>query len=57
MCSLALFPPPLPVGQTTLCESNNELLSRTANEDQVQQVRIKPLVTARDVTSIKALGL
>ncbi|XP_027132134.1 aladin-like, partial [Larimichthys crocea] len=29
MCSLALFPPPLPSGQTTLCESNNELLSRT----------------------------
>lgn len=57
MCSLALFPPPLPVGQTTLCESNNELLSRTANEDQVQQVRIKPLVTAIDVTSIKALAL
>uniref|UniRef100_A0A8D0A8K3 Achalasia, adrenocortical insufficiency, alacrimia n=1 Tax=Sander lucioperca TaxID=283035 RepID=A0A8D0A8K3_SANLU len=26
MCSLALFPPPLPSGQTTLCESNNELL-------------------------------
>uniref|UniRef100_A0A8D0DDZ4 Achalasia, adrenocortical insufficiency, alacrimia n=1 Tax=Sander lucioperca TaxID=283035 RepID=A0A8D0DDZ4_SANLU len=25
MCSLALFPPPLPSGQTTLCESNNEL--------------------------------
>lgn len=27
MCSLALFPPPLPSGNTTLCESNNELLS------------------------------
>uniref|UniRef100_A0A673AQ42 Aladin seven-bladed propeller domain-containing protein n=1 Tax=Sphaeramia orbicularis TaxID=375764 RepID=A0A673AQ42_9TELE len=27
MCSLALFPPPLPSGHTTLCESNNELLS------------------------------
>uniref|UniRef100_A0A8C7WTE2 Achalasia, adrenocortical insufficiency, alacrimia n=1 Tax=Oryzias sinensis TaxID=183150 RepID=A0A8C7WTE2_9TELE len=27
MCSLTLFPPPLPDGQTTLCESNNELLS------------------------------
>uniref|UniRef100_A0A3Q4IFB2 Achalasia, adrenocortical insufficiency, alacrimia n=1 Tax=Neolamprologus brichardi TaxID=32507 RepID=A0A3Q4IFB2_NEOBR len=26
MCSLALFPPPLPYGQTTVCESNNELL-------------------------------
>uniref|UniRef100_A0A7N8Y2D4 Achalasia, adrenocortical insufficiency, alacrimia n=1 Tax=Mastacembelus armatus TaxID=205130 RepID=A0A7N8Y2D4_9TELE len=29
MCSLSLFPPPLPSGQTTLCESNNELLSGT----------------------------
>ncbi|KAM3871910.1 aladin [Diretmus argenteus] len=29
MCSLGLFPPPLPSGQTTLCESNNELLSGT----------------------------
>ncbi|KAJ0064379.1 hypothetical protein NL108_006394, partial [Boleophthalmus pectinirostris] len=27
MCSLTLFPPPLPSGNTTLCESNNELLS------------------------------
>uniref|UniRef100_A0A672ICA3 Achalasia, adrenocortical insufficiency, alacrimia n=1 Tax=Salarias fasciatus TaxID=181472 RepID=A0A672ICA3_SALFA len=26
MCSLALFPPPLASGQTTLCESNNQLL-------------------------------
>uniref|UniRef100_A0A672ICA9 Achalasia, adrenocortical insufficiency, alacrimia n=1 Tax=Salarias fasciatus TaxID=181472 RepID=A0A672ICA9_SALFA len=25
MCSLALFPPPLASGQTTLCESNNQL--------------------------------
>uniref|UniRef100_A0A674PQX0 Achalasia, adrenocortical insufficiency, alacrimia n=1 Tax=Takifugu rubripes TaxID=31033 RepID=A0A674PQX0_TAKRU len=33
MCSLALFPPPLPAGQTTLCESNNELLSRTSIDD------------------------
>ncbi|XP_073326307.1 aladin isoform X2 [Pagrus major] len=37
MCSLALFPPPLPLGQTTLCESNNELLSRTGTEDQLKQ--------------------
>uniref|UniRef100_A0A8C4I4V2 Achalasia, adrenocortical insufficiency, alacrimia n=1 Tax=Dicentrarchus labrax TaxID=13489 RepID=A0A8C4I4V2_DICLA len=32
MCSLALFPPPLPSGQTTLCESNNELLSGSPRE-------------------------
>lgn len=37
MCSLSLFPPPLPFGQTTVCESNNELLSRSTYEDQVQQ--------------------
>uniref|UniRef100_A0A8C5HXZ5 Aladin seven-bladed propeller domain-containing protein n=1 Tax=Gouania willdenowi TaxID=441366 RepID=A0A8C5HXZ5_GOUWI len=30
MCSLALFPPPLPSGHTTLCESNNQLLQRYA---------------------------
>ncbi|KAJ8257963.1 hypothetical protein GJAV_G00191640 [Gymnothorax javanicus] len=27
MCSLALFPAPLPDGQVTLCESNNELVA------------------------------
>ncbi|XP_003963523.1 aladin [Takifugu rubripes] len=37
MCSLALFPPPLPAGQTTLCESNNELLSRTSIDDPQKQ--------------------
>uniref|UniRef100_A0A4W6F389 Achalasia, adrenocortical insufficiency, alacrimia n=1 Tax=Lates calcarifer TaxID=8187 RepID=A0A4W6F389_LATCA len=37
MCSLALFPPPLPSGQTTLCESNNELLSGTSTEDRPKQ--------------------
>uniref|UniRef100_A0A8D0DE45 Achalasia, adrenocortical insufficiency, alacrimia n=1 Tax=Sander lucioperca TaxID=283035 RepID=A0A8D0DE45_SANLU len=36
MCSLALFPPPLPSGQTTLCESNNELLSGTTTEDRLK---------------------
>lgn len=41
MCSLALFPPPLPSGQTTLCESNNELLSGSAAEDRPKQVRFK----------------
>uniref|UniRef100_A0A669DIT7 Achalasia, adrenocortical insufficiency, alacrimia n=1 Tax=Oreochromis niloticus TaxID=8128 RepID=A0A669DIT7_ORENI len=35
MCSLALFPPPLPYGQTTVCESNNELLSGSSTEDQL----------------------
>uniref|UniRef100_A0AAQ5Z520 Aladin seven-bladed propeller domain-containing protein n=1 Tax=Amphiprion ocellaris TaxID=80972 RepID=A0AAQ5Z520_AMPOC len=35
MCSLALFPPPLPSGQTTLCESNNELLSGASTEDRL----------------------
>uniref|UniRef100_A0A671WAT6 Achalasia, adrenocortical insufficiency, alacrimia n=1 Tax=Sparus aurata TaxID=8175 RepID=A0A671WAT6_SPAAU len=43
MCSLALFPPPLPSGQTTLCESNNELLSGTTTEDQLKQVWSSPL--------------
>ncbi|XP_054902206.1 aladin isoform X1 [Poeciliopsis prolifica] len=33
MCSLALFPPPLSPGQTTLCESNNELLSGANNSE------------------------
>uniref|UniRef100_A0A667X9U5 Achalasia, adrenocortical insufficiency, alacrimia n=1 Tax=Myripristis murdjan TaxID=586833 RepID=A0A667X9U5_9TELE len=37
MCSLALFPPPLPCGQATLCETNNELLSRSASEDCLKQ--------------------
>uniref|UniRef100_A0A672IBQ6 Achalasia, adrenocortical insufficiency, alacrimia n=1 Tax=Salarias fasciatus TaxID=181472 RepID=A0A672IBQ6_SALFA len=39
MCSLALFPPPLASGQTTLCESNNQLLSGTGTgtEDRLQQ--------------------
>ncbi|XP_068997509.1 aladin [Embiotoca jacksoni] len=37
MCSLALFPPPLPSGHTTLCESNNELLSGTDAEDRLKQ--------------------
>ncbi|KAM8829390.1 aladin isoform 2-T2 [Synchiropus picturatus] len=37
MCSLALFPPPLPSGETTLCESNNELLSRTATDELLAQ--------------------
>lgn len=37
MCSLALFPPPLPSGQTTLCESHNQLLSGTDTEDRHQQ--------------------
>ncbi|XP_034551415.1 aladin isoform X1 [Notolabrus celidotus] len=37
MCSLALFPPPLSSGQTTLCESNNELLSGTTTEDRRKQ--------------------
>ncbi|XP_013855534.1 aladin isoform X2 [Austrofundulus limnaeus] len=37
MCSLALFPP-LTSGQTTLCESNNELLSGSTNtEDPLKQ--------------------
>lgn len=38
MCSLALFPPPLPYGESTLCESNNELLSGTSTEDRSKQV-------------------
>lgn len=49
MCSLSLFPPPLPIGQTTVCEANNELLSRSTYEDQVQQVGLKHLLTARVV--------
>ncbi|XP_061651564.1 aladin [Phyllopteryx taeniolatus] len=42
MCSLALFPPPLPSGQTTLCESNNELLTGTNVEDRLQQESSPP---------------
>lgn len=38
MCSLALFNPPLPPGETTLCESNNQLLSGA--EDRPAQVRV-----------------
>uniref|UniRef100_H3D4W9 Achalasia, adrenocortical insufficiency, alacrimia n=1 Tax=Tetraodon nigroviridis TaxID=99883 RepID=H3D4W9_TETNG len=37
MCSLALFPPPLPGGQTTLCEANNELLSGASAEEHLTQ--------------------
>ncbi|KAF0035772.1 hypothetical protein F2P81_011084 [Scophthalmus maximus] len=37
MCSLALFPAPLPDGQTTLCESNNELLSGSDAEERPKQ--------------------
>ncbi|XP_076022792.1 aladin [Genypterus blacodes] len=37
MCSLSLFPPPLPPGETTLCESNNELLSGTSIADRPKQ--------------------
>lgn len=37
MCSLALFPPPLPSGQTTLYESNNELVSGTASDSYQKQ--------------------
>ncbi|XP_057686403.1 aladin isoform X2 [Corythoichthys intestinalis] len=37
MCSLALFPPPLPPGQTTFCESNNELLTGSNAEELLQQ--------------------
>ncbi|XP_077594204.1 aladin [Stigmatopora nigra] len=37
MCSLALFPPPLAPGQTTFCESNNELLAGSCAEQLLQQ--------------------
>ncbi|XP_019747242.1 aladin [Hippocampus comes] len=37
MCSLALFPPPCSPGQTTLCESNNELLTGCNAEERLQQ--------------------
>ncbi|CAL9703323.1 unnamed protein product [Knipowitschia caucasica] len=36
MCSLALFPPPLPSGNTTLCESNNELVSGHNSDEAAQ---------------------
>lgn len=36
MWSLALFPPPLPPGQTTLCESNNELLYAADSSEKTQ---------------------
>ena len=39
MCSLALFPPPLPSGQTTLYESNNELVAGTTSDSLQKQVR------------------
>lgn len=41
MCSLALFNPPLPPGETTLCESNNQLLSGA--EDRPAQESLSPL--------------
>uniref|UniRef100_A0A1A8MLQ2 Achalasia, adrenocortical insufficiency, alacrimia n=1 Tax=Nothobranchius pienaari TaxID=704102 RepID=A0A1A8MLQ2_9TELE len=41
MCSLALFPP-LPYGQITLCESNNELLSGTSSNEALKQDFIPP---------------
>ncbi|XP_036389434.1 aladin [Megalops cyprinoides] len=37
MCSLALFPPPLPDGQVTLCESNNELISGASLDSPQKQ--------------------
>nr|XP_020466247.1 aladin isoform X4 [Monopterus albus] len=36
MCSLALFPPPLPRGQTTLCEANNEMLPGTDTQARLK---------------------
>uniref|UniRef100_G3NFQ2 Achalasia, adrenocortical insufficiency, alacrimia n=1 Tax=Gasterosteus aculeatus aculeatus TaxID=481459 RepID=G3NFQ2_GASAC len=61
MCSLASFPPPLPSGQTTLCESNNELLSGTASEHPQKQVRVSPFrhslkLHSRTESSSKADG-
>ncbi|XP_068188566.1 aladin isoform X2 [Antennarius striatus] len=38
MCSLALFAPPMPPGQITLCESNNELIAGTTAEHLNQEV-------------------
>uniref|UniRef100_A0A7N6A0H4 Aladin seven-bladed propeller domain-containing protein n=1 Tax=Anabas testudineus TaxID=64144 RepID=A0A7N6A0H4_ANATE len=46
MCSLALFPPPLPSGQTTMCESNNELLPGTNTEDRLRLSTDSPLYLA-----------
>ncbi|XP_061760585.1 aladin [Nerophis ophidion] len=37
MCSLSLFTPPLPSGHTTLCESNNELLSGSNPAELLKQ--------------------
>ncbi|XP_072305272.1 aladin [Eucyclogobius newberryi] len=47
MSSLALFPPPLPSGNITLCESNNELLSGH-NSDQTVQDNFLNLYFPRD---------
>lgn len=54
MCSLALFPPPLPYGESTLCESNNELLSGTSTEDRSKQVG-KPAARLLMLCSSKSL--
>ncbi|XP_049609852.1 aladin [Syngnathus scovelli] len=37
MCSLALFNPPLHPGQTTLCETNNELLTGSNAQERLQK--------------------
>ncbi|KAK1151236.1 aladin isoform X1 [Acipenser oxyrinchus oxyrinchus] len=37
MCSLSLFPPPLPAGHVTLYESNNELVSATSLDNYQRQ--------------------
>ncbi|MGH0172985.1 UNVERIFIED_CONTAM: hypothetical protein FKN15_002569 [Acipenser sinensis] len=37
MCSLSLFPPPLPAGHVTLYESNNELVSATSLHNYQRQ--------------------
>ncbi|RXM93816.1 Aladin [Acipenser ruthenus] len=37
MCSLSLFPPPLPAGHITLYESNNELVSATSLDNYQRQ--------------------
>uniref|UniRef100_A0AAQ6IUZ9 Aladin seven-bladed propeller domain-containing protein n=1 Tax=Anabas testudineus TaxID=64144 RepID=A0AAQ6IUZ9_ANATE len=54
MCSLALFPPPLPSGQTTMCESNNELLPGTNTEDRL---RLSLKLHSRTESSSKAAFL
>ncbi|XP_015246165.1 PREDICTED: aladin [Cyprinodon variegatus] len=48
MCSLALFPPPLPAGQSTLCESNNELLSGANSSDDRQDSSLLSLYFPRE---------